>query len=444
MRHARTASVVAAASGAAVAAIFAACSVNDVSPTNEVDSGTDGAVEAADATADVSSFVDVSDAAPPPDVIQDAGLDVGSGFVSISGWDHACAVMGDGGVACWGNNNYGQSNPSNDAGVLYAPEYVKGLSGATQVSVTLRFSCAVLGNGTAKCWGLFVNGNWNLQTIQGADGGVLGGIEKVDVGFGSAGPIVVVKTKTGDPLCFGGNDLGACSNGGSAVTTTASPMLSAPNTPFTNVKDVAVGQSGQACVVSSDGKVHCSGNYPRGDNVVGTIKLASTAQVNASTDFTGAGEINLSYQHACAIQASDRSIVNCWGANFTGQLGVPIANGYPPYVEANVGGLTGKVLNVSTGDQHTCVALDDGTARCWGAGGAGQLGQGSKSSSATSVAVANLPSGKKVRFVEAAGSFSCATMTDGTAYCWGKGDTGQLGDGQGKQSDTPVQVMAPQ
>lgn len=39
---------------------------------------------------------------------------------------------------------------------------------------------------------------------------------------------------------------------------------------------------------------------------------------------------------------------------------------------------------------------------------------------------------------------SCVVLADGTAWCWGKGDTGTLGDGKGKASCTPVQVLPPQ
>ncbi len=381
---------------------------------------------------------------------KDGGPDVGTGFVSISVGDHACGVTGDGRVACWGSNELAQVAPGSDAGVLYAPEFVKGVTDAKQVSVAQRTSCALLGNGKVKCWGVLGNAPIPVQTIQAAGGGDLIGVEAVDLGFGpggysGAGALVVLKMASGGAQCLGSDDMGGCSTGAPLVSATPTPMLSAPATPFAGVVDVAAGESGFSCTVVAGGVVRCSGNVPRADGVSGGVFLASTAKVTGgATNFTGAANVAAGYQHACAVQAADRGVVNCWGANNFGQLGIATPGvDYPEYVQGPVGGLTGKVMNLSAGYQHSCVSLDNGTAQCWGYGGNGQLGQGQKISSTTAVTVQGLPGGKVVRSVSAGFQVSCATMTDGTGYCWGKGDKGQLGDGMGQQSDIPVQVSAP-
>jgi alpha-tubulin suppressor-like RCC1 family protein len=96
---------------------------------------------------------------PPPPPLREqlpqsvAGL---SGAVSISaGSDHACAVLGDGTALCWGNN---QSNQLGD-GVTVDPETtsipvaVAGLTGAVRISAGETSTCAVRANATAACWG---------------------------------------------------------------------------------------------------------------------------------------------------------------------------------------------------------------------------------------------------------------------------------------------------
>jgi alpha-tubulin suppressor-like RCC1 family protein len=71
--------------------------------------------------------------------------------------NHACAVLSDGTVACWGDDSFGQlgAGPSLDAGPG-TPVSAQGISGATAVCVGDAFSCAIVGNDSAStvwCWG---------------------------------------------------------------------------------------------------------------------------------------------------------------------------------------------------------------------------------------------------------------------------------------------------
>lgn len=72
-------------------------------------------------------------------------------------WSHACAVLADGSVRCWGRNQTGQlgDGTQEDSDV---PVTVEGISNAVSVSVGSRdsgigTSCALLDDGTARCWG---------------------------------------------------------------------------------------------------------------------------------------------------------------------------------------------------------------------------------------------------------------------------------------------------
>ena len=66
--------------------------------------------------------------------------------------------------------------------------------------------------------------------------------------------------------------------------------------------------------------------------------------------------------------------VRCWGANGAGQLGDGggANRGSPPVVDALAG-----VTAVAAGAAHTCALSSDGGVRCWGANASGQLGDGS-------------------------------------------------------------------
>jgi len=83
-----------------------------------------------------------------------------------------------------------------------------------------------------------------------------------------------------------------------------------------------------------------------------------------------------------------------------------------------------------------------GKAYCWGSSYAGQLGDGSTSDSAVPVAVttSGVLAGKTLTQVSAGGFHACAVDARGKAYCWGNGDSGQLGDASTSNSAVPVAV----
>lgn len=72
--------------------------------------------------------------------------------------DHVCALGSDGHVFCWGANSHGQSGLGIARDVVAEPVQVAGIENAVHVAVGASHSCAVLGDGTAKCWGSNNNG----------------------------------------------------------------------------------------------------------------------------------------------------------------------------------------------------------------------------------------------------------------------------------------------
>ncbi len=96
--------------------------------------------------------------------------------------------------------------------------------------------------------------------------------------------------------------------------------------------------------------------------------------------------------------------------------------------------------SIAAGGHTTCALTTSGRAFCWGRGTSGQLGNGGTASHARPVPVATA-----LRFVELSVGYyhTCGLVADGTAYCWGaRGDeAGQLGAGSGTRSSVrPVRV----
>jgi alpha-tubulin suppressor-like RCC1 family protein len=87
----------------------------------------------------------------PVDVI---GLSSGVIAINSGHSDHTCALMKTGGLKCWGDNRTGQLGNE----IPYDPKYqlvdVKGLSsGVIAIAAGEEHTCALMGTGGVKCWG---------------------------------------------------------------------------------------------------------------------------------------------------------------------------------------------------------------------------------------------------------------------------------------------------
>jgi alpha-tubulin suppressor-like RCC1 family protein len=164
----------------------------------------------------------------------------------------------------------------------------------------------------------------------------------------------------------------------------------------------------------------------------GTGKTINTEPnpVIASVFGNEAIEVATGFYHTCAHRGD--GILWCWGYNRDGELGDgTIDTPKPNPVQVTQFGR--GVVEVSTGSYHTCARKGDGTLWCWGKNDAGQLGDGTTVSPKTNpVQVTQFGTG--VMRVSAKSEHTCAIKQDGTLWCWGKNDAGQLGDGT---TDTP-------
>ena len=105
----------------------------------------------------------------------------------------------------------------------------------------------------------------------------------------------------------------------------------------------------------------------------------------------------------------------------------------------------GAAVSLDGGLGHTCGARVDGSVWCWGRNDRGQVGNG-VSGADVDVPVQVVGAGgvgvlSDAAMVAAGSSHSCVVKTDATVWCWGHNDEGQLGDNTTSDSDTPVQVV---
>jgi alpha-tubulin suppressor-like RCC1 family protein len=126
----------------------------------------------------------------------------------------------------------------------------------------------------------------------------------------------------------------------------------------------------------------------------------------------------------------------CWGENTDGQLGTaePFSSQTPIQVP---GSWVQVVAGVGASSATTCGIKQDLSAWCWGAGGSGQLGNGDPVSSATPVAVAG---GHHWAMLTVGEVHACGIDTDGAGWCWGANTDGRLGDNTFSERHSPVRV----
>ena len=243
---------------------------------------------------------------------------LGSGVAQIStGGEHACALTTAGDVSCWGRNKYGQLGDGTTKN-RSKPTAVTRLDGeVTAISAGTSHTCALLGDGTVRCWGNNASGQLGDGTTK----------------------------KRSRPTAVTRLD-------GRAVAVTAG--------------------RNHTCALLEGGSVVCWGDNRYGQVGDGTTKDRSepteVEQLSAGVLSVAAGS-----DHTCAVVPG--AAVTCWGRN---SRGGPLGDGTLTDRTAPVPvmGMDSSVAAVTGGTSHTCALTTTGIAKCWGNNNHGQLGDG--------------------------------------------------------------------
>ena len=165
---------------------------------------------------------------------------------------------------------------------------------------------------------------------------------------------------------------------------------------------------------------------------VAALPTATGAEPASQPSSPEAGSVATGDLHSCALAAS---AVRCWGFGGAGQLGYAntrsIGDDETP---GSVGAveLGAPVKAISAGNFHTCALLEGGSVRCWGYGGEGRLGYANNDNvgddeTPASVGPVDLGAGRTAKAITAGDGHSCALLDDDTVRCWGFGLDGRLG-----------------
>ncbi|HEX5724734.1 MAG TPA: hypothetical protein VFX98_04665 [Longimicrobiaceae bacterium] len=359
-------------------------------------------------------------------------------FVTFdAGENHACALTSAGQGWCWGRNSSGQLGDSTAAPTT-VPVAVYHPTGVTfdQVSSGKIHNCALTSAGQAYCWGYNADGRLGDSTYFNPLMPVavlpLGGVAFTSVSAGGAHTCGL--DSSGNAYCWGSNAYGQV--GDSTTTFQLTPVASRMPTGVT-YSQIAAGDK-HTCALGTSGQAYCwgyGGDGALGHNSLLGSRIPVAVQQPAGVTFTS---IATEYNHSCGLTSGGQAY--CWGYNFYGQLGdnttttprkVPVAVQQP-------GGVTFSAL--TTGAQHTCAVTSGGQAYCWGYNTSGQVGDATTTSPRLTPVAVSQPAGVSFGLVADGSYHSCGLDGVGQAWCWGKNNFSQMGDGTIINRSSPVAV----
>ncbi|WP_394825109.1 RCC1 domain-containing protein [Pendulispora albinea] len=312
---------------------------------------------------------------------------------------HACAVLNDGTLRCWGNNERGAIGapavtPYADGGYAFDGRAIMAPVAASvgkvaQVGLGENISCAVLPDAKGVCWG---------------------DDAKRALGRGTAGaPEAARPHPEAKPV----TDLGAAEQMGAGL--------------------------GFACALSGE-RVFCWGT--NGYYVLGVEQsdpyFVASAQEIAMPGRRAAKQLAVGGSHVCALL--DDAHVACWGNNWNGQLGRPTADGgRNPQATPLVIPSLADIVEVRAGDDATCARAKSGRVSCFGKGHL--LGRGTADAGEEEFTPAPVVLPESAKAIAVGPTHACAILVTGGVRCWGEPEEGKLGSGQSDDVTTPLEVL---
>ncbi|WP_394824431.1 hypothetical protein [Pendulispora albinea] len=323
------------------------------------------------------------------------------------GGETSCALLAEGTVRCWGENAMGMLGDGSGM-TQPVPVRVEGLRDVQEIGVGSRHACARKRDGSVWCWGDNSRGQLGHGTSKGHESvpGQVSGLVATSLSVGSFHNCAI--SKDGQVLCWGWNDYRQLGVGDRDIRSTPTIVNGLPNP-----EEVRAGHF-HTCARLQRAGLRCWGwnsHGQIGDGSEGESVFRDTpVEVKA---VRGATNMILGVHHTCALVGKGELM--CWGQG-TGGPNQPgkIRNSSLPF---QVQGLS-DIGKVAAGFQ-TCVAPKSGGAQCWNVG-AGPL---------TPVGGVQGP----IADIVVGEGHACALLSDGSVRCWGRGARGQLGDGLCKE-----------
>lgn len=258
---------------------------------------------------------------------------------------HTCSVLSSGSVKCWGNNFYGQLGNGSKYGPKLcsesktscstAPDWVSGLMDVKSVTAGAFHTCALMNDATVKCWG--DNASGQLGNGFGGRGQYsvvpvsvsgLKNVKSVSAGIAFTCAVLI----DGSVKCWGDNTSAQLGSGNLFGPSWCAGFSCSPSPVavknIMNAVNVAAGGR-FACAVLSDGAMKCWGQNDygqlgtdlHGDTMYSCGGFRCSPSPVDVTGISNAVYIAAGDSHACAVLSTDE--IKCWGYNGGGELALP-------------------------------------------------------------------------------------------------------------------------
>ena len=312
-------------------------------------------------------------------------------------------------------------------------------------------NCVLSQDGLVKCWGY--GDDYNFATGETKEYSIdYGEVRKADLkescDQGSSKGLIVIDTIA--------NDNSTCSAGFGGISYRLGPDSNANG----ELEEDEQTKTGKFCNTSTKtylyrqetltpNKFVCeqggSGLYVGTDANNDGILQISDMGANLPPAQLGDGKVvdlGLGEYHGCALFAD--GTVKCWGNNRYTGLGIDYSsNAHTGNIAAELGNAMPNVdfgdgrsaSQLTVGENHSCVILDNGRVKCWGSNSGGSLGYGDSTARSQSVAELDYvdlgtdgsDQPYTATYISAGDDSTCAILNNGGVKCWGKNSSYQLG-----------------
>jgi alpha-tubulin suppressor-like RCC1 family protein len=361
-------------------------------------------------------------------------IESSGGMAEVSaGSEHTCGLVADGSVYCWGEGRWGQLGVSDDM-ARSTPTRIEWAVALSRISAGGMHTCGLAAAGDAYCWGVNTVGQVgnNTTITQSAPVPVESSVRFTSVASGLLHTCAL--SSEARVFCWGGNAQNQA--GTSAAEFLMTPQPIEASAPF----EVVTAGGFHSCALAPDGTAYCWGGNSLGQLGDGTTRNRTLpVRVSGEHRFSA---ISAGYLHTCGVTVAGALL--CWGSSVHGELGTGgvALPGLPGSEVPKPVSSTASFTAVSAGHHVTCAVTSTREVWCWGRGGDGQLGNGSRWDQSVPQPVydGDPTRALRVRQVSTGVTHVCAVSESNVTFCWGRGERGQLGARDRTQSSMAIRV----